>query len=178
METWAAGFTSNEEVFEWAASTKYFIPKKLRTEGQGIHKVKPQRNMYADFVLWAAKRAGASGVTINSKTDEERREWQRQVIEEALIFFNKKEEYGALVRERLNRQHLKEVFTGSKVRDMAHLGEYWKGVKMLMDAVREEVGGEENIVPYVEREGEEGLKTLVLTIQKRLGIYASEDHPV
>ncbi|KAF8195582.1 hypothetical protein BJ912DRAFT_957473 [Pholiota molesta] len=117
--------------YKWAISSKYFDPSQFRSTGPGITKVKAQRTMYSDFVEWA------------------------------LIYFNKKEEYETLAKTRSNRMRLKECFSGHQVRDWTELGEYWKGVKLIMDEVRTRLGGEDG-------NNEESLRQFVLQVQADL----------
>jgi hypothetical protein len=123
--------------------------------------------MYAEFVKWVETRARTTSSDLPSR--EER---QRQIREEALIFFNKKEEFESLARDRLNRLRLKEVFSGSRVRDWAELGEYWKGVKLIMDEVRTRMGGEEAILEFLNKNSEDDLKKIVLQVKDDLGIVS------
>lgn len=167
LKTFHEGFKTNQQVYEWAASSKYFDPRGFRTQGPGITKVKVERTMYAEFVKWVETRARTTSSDLPSR--EER---QRQIREEALIFFNKKEEFESLARDRLNRLRLKEVFSGSRVRDWAELGEYWKGVKLIMDEVRTRMGGEEAILEFLNKNSEDDLKKIVLQVKDDLGIVS------
>jgi len=67
---------------------------------------------------------------------------------------------------------LKESFSGSRVRDWTELGEYWKGVKLVMDEVRVRLGGEEGIVDLLDRHGEDELRKVVLQAKADLGIVS------
>jgi len=125
--------------------------------------------MYADFVKWLETRAPTTSLDFRSR--EER---HRQIQEEALIFFNKKEEFESLARDRQNRSRLKEVFSGSRIRDWAELGEYWKGVKLIMDEVRTRMGGEGAILEFLNKNSEEDLKKIVLQVKDDLNIVS---HP-
>lgn len=66
---------------------------------------------------------------------------------------------------------MKEVWNGKKV--MAWTGfppEYWKGVKMVMDRVRQTVQGDEGVLAIFELEGEAGLQRLVSQAKADLGL--------
>jgi hypothetical protein len=167
LKTFHEGFKTNQQVYEWAASSKYFDPRDFRTQGPGITKVKVERTMYAEFVKWVETRPRTTSLNLPSR--EER---QRQIREEALIFFNKKEEFESLARDRQNRSRLKEVFSGSRIRDWAELGEYWKGVKLIMDEVRARMGGEEAILEFLNKNSEDDLKKIVLQVKDDLGIVS------
>jgi hypothetical protein len=171
IATWKAGFKSKREVFEWAGTSKFFVPSQFKTEGDGISKVKAERKMYAEFVVWAQERAAAQGTTGRAKlSKEEREERQFKIRDEALVYFGKKEAFDTLTREYSQRIRLKQVFSGSKVRDWAGIGEYWVGVKMIMDAVRLQVGGEDGVLKILDEEGEEGIRKIVLVTRDELGI--------
>lgn len=172
METWKAGFKTRREVFEWAGSSRFFNPTRFRPHGEGIRKVKAERKMYAEFVEWAMEKAVAaasSGDTVPEST-EMRQERELKLRNEALVYFKRKEVFDATVRERFLRARVKEVFRGSTVRDWTDLGEHWKGVKIVMDGVRERVGGEEGVMRILEAEGEEGVKKLVLGVKEQLSV--------
>jgi len=123
--------------------------------------------MYAEFVRWVETRPPTTSLYLRSREEK-----QRQIREEALIFFNKKEEFEGLARDRQNRSRLKEVFSGSRVRDWAELGEYWKGVKLIMDEVRTRMGGEEAILEFLNKNSEEDLKNIVLQVKDDLNIVS------
>ncbi|EDR13361.1 uncharacterized protein LACBIDRAFT_309137 [Laccaria bicolor S238N-H82] len=165
MEVYNAGFKTKVEIFEWVALMKGFTPHQFRTEGAGISKVKADRKMYAEFVQW---------VQANTQTKPSehgsREERQEKIRSEALAFFQKKEEFEALARARNDRQRLKEVFSGSRVREWAEMGERWKGVKAIMDAVRQRLGGEEGVLKFVTENGEEELRKVVLEVRDSLGL--------
>jgi hypothetical protein len=168
LERFHEGFKTNQEVYDWAASSKYFNPRDFRTQGPGITKVKVERTMYAEFVKWVeATRTPTNNLDLPSR--EER---QKQIQQEALVFFNKKEEFETLARDRQNRLRLKEIFSGSRVRDWAELGEHWRGVKLIMDEVRVQMGGEEAILEFLDKNSEEDLKQVVLQVKDKLGIVS------
>jgi hypothetical protein len=89
---------------------------------------------------------------------------------EALVFFNKKEEYETLLRLRSARAQLKESFKGTVVNEWAELDGHWRGVKKIMDGVRERVGGDDGILHILDVEGQEGLKRRVLETRDELGL--------
>ena len=93
---------------------------------------------------------------------------QHEVREEALLHFGKKEELEEFLRETKNRELLKRMFNGHMVSEWAQLGTRWKTVKLVMDAVRQEYGGEEGLLKIIEAEGEDGLKSRVLKASKNI----------
>jgi hypothetical protein len=178
MATWKAGFKTKREVFQWAGTSRFFDPTKFRSHGEGIRKVKPERKMYAEFVEWAMERAAASsrGEAVQ-ESKEMRQERELKFRDETLVYFKQKEAFDALTRERFLRARVKEVFRGSKVRDWTDLGEHWKGVKIVMDAVRDRVGGEEGVMEILETEGEEGVKKIVLEVKEEVSFAIDQARP-
>ncbi|SRR6266545_7368139 len=171
METYLAGFRTRHDVFRWAASCKYFDPSCFRTTGPGIKKVKPDRLMYAQFVEWVNQPC--SKLSVSSSHNELPfilPDKLAQVREEALTFFGKKQAFENVVTERLNRQRIKEVFRGSTVRDWANLGHNWKGVKFIMDKIRQKLGGNDGVLEFFGKHGEEGLRQLVLQVKLTMTI--------
>ncbi|KAF9464180.1 hypothetical protein BDZ94DRAFT_1257197 [Collybia nuda] len=176
MTEWKAGFGSKREVFEWAGASRLFVASQFRSEGEGFKRVKPERRMYAEFIQWAMERTAVqTSAGVSSEKQEER---QRGIRDEALRYFGKKEEFDSLARERSQRIQLKQTFTGSKIRDWTDLGEYWKGVKLIMDTVRLRVGGEEGVLRILDGEGEEGLKRVVLEVKDELRIGVNANPPI
>jgi hypothetical protein len=168
MEAWKAGFKTKRQVFEWAGTCRFFDPRNFRTSGEGIRKVKVDRKMYAEFVEWAKQRAASMVEEAPQGRKEMRKERELKVRDEALVYFKKKEAFDALTRERELRVQVKQVFNGSKVRDWTDLGEHWKGVKIVMNGVRERVGGEEGVLKILGTEGEEGVRKVVLEVKEQM----------
>lgn len=54
------------------------------------------------------------------------------------------------------------------------LGEYWKGVKMVMDRVRKQLDGDEGVLRVFDEEGEEGVKRVVMRAMEELGLVSAE----
>jgi hypothetical protein len=179
MVPWKAGFKTKREVFEWAGTCRFFDPSKFRSQGEGIRKVKPERKMYAEFVEWAMERTASAtpGEEVVPKSKEMRQSRELQFRDEALVHFKRKETFDALTRERFSRMRVKEVFGGSRVRDWTDLGEHWKGVKIVMDAVRERVGGEEGVLRILEAEGEDGVKKIVLDVKEEVSLAIDRARP-
>ncbi|KAF9533105.1 hypothetical protein CPB83DRAFT_845833 [Crepidotus variabilis] len=175
-EVFDRGFNTKRQVFEWAASCKYYDPVRFKTSGQGIRKVKMDRRMYYEFVEWVRQGRGESDLS----EDEDESADQllldvkaNKAREEALLYFGKKEEYDAVVRERDGRKRLKEVFTGSVVRDWTKLGGNWKAIKLIVDEVRQRLGGEEGVLAFWEKSGIDKLREYVLEVQASLGDVAA-----
>ncbi|KAF8798935.1 hypothetical protein BYT27DRAFT_7202663 [Phlegmacium glaucopus] len=164
LSTYDTGFKTKLAIFEWVATSRLFDAKRFRSEGSGFTKVKPERKMYAEFVEWVGKQRNMSECGQSQRLVLG--ETQATVQVEALVFFKKKEAYDALVLERSNRIRLKEIFSGSIVRDWADMGGYWKGVKLIMDEVRVRLGGEEGILTFLNKNGEQGLKDFVIQVKE------------
>lgn len=130
--------------------------------------------MYAEFVEWVEQRGDTSESEFGQCHKFVLGEMQVNVQAEALVFFKKKEIFDALVLERSNRIRLKEVFSGSTVRDWADMGGYWKGVKLIMDEVRARLDGEEGVLTFLDKNGEQGLKNVVLQVKDELGIVSRQ----
>ncbi|KAL0069763.1 hypothetical protein AAF712_003032 [Marasmius tenuissimus] len=179
MERWSSGFETQEEVFRWIVTSRLFDSSRFCSKGQ---KVKQVRTMYHNFVSWVDDRTTpeslpVSGMSISpsesptpgpsggASTFTPR---QHEVREEALLHFGKKEELEEFLCETKGRELLKKVFNGHTVSEWAQLGTRWKTVKMVMDAVRQEHGGEEGLVKIIKAEGEDGLKSRVLKASKSL----------
>lgn len=176
MAAWKAGFKTKRDVFEWAGTCRFFDPTKFRSRGDGIRKVKPERKMYAEFVEWAMRKAVApsSGGEAVQESKEMRQERELRLRDEVLIHFKQKEAFDALERERFLRMRVKEVFSGSKVGYWTDLGKHWKGVKIVMDAVRDRVGGEDGVLRILEAEGEEGVKKIVLDVKAEVSFATNQ----
>ena len=154
-------------MFEWVASSRFFDHRNFKTKGEGIKKVKQDRTMYAEFVEWVEDQRGrweADGVVEDGTARKERAE----VIEEALVYFNKKEEFEELAHSRLNRARMKEGFNGHKVNEWAGMASNWMEVKRIMDGVRMKIGGDEGIANFLKDSGEEELKKVVLEVKDEL----------
>lgn len=171
MDRWKQGFATKQEVFEWAGTCRLFRPDRFKTQGPGIMKVKEERKMYFQFTQWAKQQGGDVGGERDLSEAEKKR-----VIDEALDYFHKKEEFEALAQARAARVRLKVGFDGKKVNQWCDLGDYWKGVKLVMDGVRKKCGGDEGVLGIIDSEGEDGVKRLVLQVRDELGLMKKEEY--
>lgn len=167
LVTYNAGFKTKQAVFEWVATSRLFDVNSFRSEGTGFRKVSPERIMYYEFVEWAEKQRSMSELQ-SHKLDSG--EIQANVRLEALVFFKKKAAFDALTLERSNRIRLKKIFSASTIRDWTNMGEYWKGIKLIMDEVRVRLAGEEGVLDFLDKNGEQNLKEMVLQVKDELGI--------
>lgn len=168
MDEWEKGFETRVACYEWATKTNYFDPSHFRTRGPGIKQRKPERTMYAGFIEWAGDRT-QDHVSTNGTSGK------TQVVpdarEAALDFFNKRTELEARRTEARRKELLKTWFSGSRIRDWTELGNYWPGVKKIMDGVRAKFGGDENVAKFLDKEGGEELGSVVLEVQAELDIW-------
>ncbi|KAJ8509247.1 hypothetical protein ONZ45_g8561 [Pleurotus djamor] len=170
-------FSTRRELFEWLASSRFFDPNKFRSSGSGISKVKIDRKLYHNFVLWAETQRttlsaqGDIKLKSGDAIDICRLNHDGGIHDEALDFFKKRDVFEAAAKARLLRTTLRSVWRGHQVRDWAELGEHWSGVSRIMNGVREELGGDEKIAQILLTDGgQELLKTKVLETRDRLGL--------
>lgn len=170
MKVFQEGFQTREQIYEWVTSSRFFDANHFRSTGPGISKVKAQRTMYSDFVEWVTTTK-LSGTQFSRVSRED---WQAKVRDEALHYFNKKMEFAAASKLRSDRLRLKQYFSGSRVRDWTGLGGYWVGVKIIMDEIRRQLGGEDGVLNYINEYGEERLKLFTVQVRDNLGISGAE----
>lgn len=156
MDRWLEGFETVEEIFEFAMTSRFFDPRRLRVPSamNTFNKSVQARSMYIDFLVWAQDKTPATST----------RGPHQDAVEEALVAFGKKPDWDAMAQERHAREWLKSNFTGKLVAEWTGLG--WRGVKAVMDDIRSSVGGERTLVG---KELEE-VKDLVLKSQKSLNL--------
>ncbi|KAG9006780.1 hypothetical protein FRB94_000464 [Tulasnella sp. JGI-2019a] len=176
MERRKAGFHTKREAFEWAGSSRFFNPSRFRARGEGFGKVKPDRKMYAEFVQWALEKQALAPK--EDEDPEEVKEAKRIALQDQVLnYFKMKEAFDAMAHERSQRARLKEIWNGTRVRDWAQLGGYWKGVKLIMDTIRVKLGGDDGVSKLIDEEGEEGVKRAVLEAKNQLSITSPEEYP-
>ena len=166
LSIYNAGFKSNQAIFEWVASSRLFYANYFQSKGTGFRKVKPERTMFAEFEKWVEAQRN----TPESQPHKPLGDIQANARLEALVFFKKKEAFDALVLERSERIRFKQLFSSSTVRDWAGMGGNWKGVKLIMNEVRARLGGEEGVLIFLDKNGEQDLKNMVLQVKDELGI--------
>jgi hypothetical protein len=162
MDTWKQGFETKLQVFEWVVASRLFDPTNFKTAGDGFRKVKADRKMYAEFTSWVSSER--LQVAVHPKTE------RAGIVDEALVYFNKKHEFEELARSRLGRTRMKAGFNGTKVNEWAGLNSNWRAVKMIMDEVRARVGGNERVADILEEKGEEAVKRIVLEVKDALAL--------
>lgn len=134
MDRWKEGFTTVEETFIFASTSRFFDPRRIRKPQQhSFTKSVEERAMYQAFTRWAQSQSPASYCL----------EAKREAVKEALVYFGKKDEWDAAAFARDKRTWLKNNFNGKLVAEWTGLG--WKGVKAVMDKVRASAGGEDGL---------------------------------
>ncbi|KAF9220951.1 hypothetical protein BS17DRAFT_292538 [Gyrodon lividus] len=157
MDRWMKGFDTVEDTFKFAATSRFFDPRRLHVPSmRTFHKFVDGRNMYHDFLTWAQDKTPA----------EYTPKPYQDAVEEALVVFGKKAEWDAAAHERHARMWLKNNFNGKLVAEWTGLG--WRGVKAVMDDVRSSVGGERALLEM----DIEKVKGLVLMSQRSLELSA------
>jgi hypothetical protein len=120
--------------------------------------------MYAEFIEWVEKSRPQLAESENPSLP--RGERCAKAREDALIFFEKREAFDAIIKARTRRQSFKACFNGTLVRDWAELRDGdWEAVKLIMDEVKEKLGGDEGIMDLLDRHGQEALEDIVLQIK-------------
>jgi len=164
MDTWREGFTTQQAVFKWAASSRFFDHRIL--ENKKNRKVAAKREMYNNFCAWAQ----------GQPRDGSKPEWTPEtVIAEALVYFNKKSEYDVLMEEyaRMASTHktkrkAKSLFNGTLVKEWTGL--HHLDVKKVMDRTREKMGGESAIAGI----GMEEIRKVVQQVTEELGFVVTD----
>jgi hypothetical protein len=175
LDTWKQGFQTKLQLFEWVATSRLFHPTFFRTRGDGIRKVKEDRKVYAEFVAWVGGERERRQVD-----DLEQRssppKYPADIVNEALVHFNKKEEFENLALSRKNRSRVKAGFNGNNVNEWTGMGANWRGVKQIMDGVRARLGGDDGVAQFLDESGEEELRKIVLEVRDELGLAPQGDH--
>ncbi|KAK0439798.1 hypothetical protein EV421DRAFT_1818352 [Armillaria borealis] len=162
----------NVPCFEWIAKSRFFAPRMFgRSDTEG-GKVKQERKMYWEFVAWARSQPDSDS------SDESPADRQDRIREEALRHFDKHVVLNVQMDEITARSRLKAAFNGKIVAEWAEMGTHWRGVKMIMDRVREQCGGgDEYVLKMLDNEenGEEKLIQMVIQAREDLGLSKASD---
>ncbi|KAF8579830.1 hypothetical protein K439DRAFT_1637603 [Ramaria rubella] len=148
LAVWKAGFPSLESTFEWAATSRLFNPHFIKESPRRAHR-REDREMYQRFLVWVSnrRRVDSDKTRVQLRSDD--------VVAEAKVFFSKRKEYDSLVQAERRRREAKDKFNGNLV--MEWTGLHGKSVKVLMDAVREDLDEE-----MIHRMTHEEIKAMVL----------------
>lgn len=155
LNEWQAGFKTQLEIFNWVSTSRFYNPRRiLETKSR---KVPVERVMYHAFFGYAS--AQISQCVILSRTYPSLNE----TVDEAKIFYDKKEEYENLVRITKRRNALKSKFNGKLV--MEWTGLFGLSVRRVMDVIRARFSDEEILDCNVDL-----LKATTLQVQQDLGL--------
>jgi hypothetical protein len=162
MERWKSGFVTQQEAFEWLASSRFYAPGRL-SDPTSRAKARSIRSMHLAFLQWDdARRKAVTESNILPQGIQETTNKEAaisSVKHEALVFFGKREEYDGLVQANQRRVALKTNWNGKKVGEWTG-GNGWL-IGRVMDFMRQTVG-EEKISQMTEEE----LKQHVLQVKK------------
>ncbi|KAK0464571.1 uncharacterized protein EV420DRAFT_1760578 [Desarmillaria tabescens] len=154
MKRYEQGFSTKRALFEWIAKSRFFAPRMFgKSDADGANR-------------------------IPSPNDESPAERQRRIREEALRHFGKDVVLNVQMSEITARTRLKAAFNGKIVAEWAEMGTHWRGVKMIMDRVREQCGGgDEHVMEMLDNEenGEEKLIQMVIQAREDLGLRKASD---
>ncbi|KAL4073227.1 hypothetical protein V8B97DRAFT_203008 [Scleroderma yunnanense] len=135
MDRWKEGFITIEDIFVFAATSRFFDPRRFRaSQMSSFDKTVKERMMYHNFRVWVK----------NNIPTVHHHESKRDAVEEALVHFGKKDEWDAAAFARYTRSWFKNNFNGKLVAEWTGLG--WRGIKAVMDDVRTSAGGEYALV--------------------------------
>jgi hypothetical protein len=143
MERWKSGFETQQEAFEWLASSHFYVPGQL-SDPASRAKSRSTRGMYQAFFQWDNARVNATveGNSLLQGVQEmaDKEAVRESVKQEALTFFGKREEHDGLVQANERRLRLKTIWNGRKV------GEWTGGngrlIGKVMAHMRQTVGEE------------------------------------
>ncbi|KAK0244184.1 hypothetical protein EDD85DRAFT_189743 [Armillaria nabsnona] len=172
MKRYDQGFTTKRALFDWIAKSRFFAPRMFgRGDAEGS-KVKQERKMYWEFVAWARSQPDSDS------SDKSPADRQDRIREEALRHFDKHVTLNVQMDEITARSRLKAAFNGKIVAEWAEMGTHWRGVKMIMDRVREQCGGgDEYVLKMIDNEenGEKKLIQMVIQAREDLGLSKAND---
>lgn len=114
-------------------TSRLFDPNKVLAIFEKKLKAKEDRTMFYAFPKYVRSHATQSEIPHPSKSD---------VQQEALVYFGKKDEFEAVVRDKQLTRRIKELFNGHLVMEWTAVL-YWGTIKKIMDKVRERIGGDD-----------------------------------
>lgn len=114
-DVWKAGFSTRADIYHWILSSHLAYPEAIL----GVSPKHLERPMYREFVRYTGER------NLTSNTNDEDRETAvldaDKVVEEALMFFGKTEEYHELAKTVELRKGLKLVLNGKLIQEITGL---------------------------------------------------------
>lgn len=132
MDRWTQGFTSEQDIFAWIASSRFFDPRRMvRSEESNTYKTKARndRKMYQHFLDFARTCA-----------EPPQRYVSDHVLNEAVDTFGKRPLHTVIVRIAEIKRYVTANFSGALVQG-------WTGlqgmpIRITMNEVRSRLGGE------------------------------------
>jgi hypothetical protein len=136
-DVWKAGFSTQTEVFDWIASSRFFDARKMqRSSANNTAKtrVRDGRTMYQTFVhTYVPSRVATSPASHDPDS--------RFVADAAIDFFGKRALYDVLLHIAAAKQRVGERFSGTRVQEWT--GVQGMPVRFIMDEVRLRLGSED-----------------------------------
>ncbi|KAI9512422.1 hypothetical protein F5148DRAFT_1163196 [Russula earlei] len=171
LERWKAGFATMHEVFEWVASSRFYVHGQVSDRVSRV-KSRANRNMYHAFFQWRDARESPDAENESQPQDVQetgdREAMIESVREEALTFFGKRDEHDALVQANERKVRLKAIWNGRKVGEWT--GGNGRVVGRVMALMRQTIGEEE-----IGQMTEEELKGHVLQIKEVVELQIVEE---
>ena len=151
------GFKSSGELFNWIQTSRFFVPRVLLEIAKVIHVNHVEKRItYQAFLAYTHSVSGsvASRPALNPSA----------VIQEALVFFGKKEKYDEAVQKNITSIAYRNKFTGKLV--MEWTGLYGTIVSEVMKGVRDRIGDSGIVSSTID-----DIKVVTKEVQKKLGAY-------
>ena len=171
LERWKAGFETQQDAFEWVTSSRFYVPGQVSDKAARA-KSRADRGMYQAFLQWSEARvstaAGNDCQPQEKQETQDREAIKESVRKEALAFFGKQEEHGALVQANKRKVHLKAIWNGRKVGEWVGAGNN-RMVGRVMAVIKQAIG-EEKISQMTEDE----LKQHVLQASEAIELQLAE----
>lgn len=135
FDRWRQGFASEEDIFSWLSSSRFFNPAKLlRSEAANAsgRKAREARPMYQRFLDRVRQRKAPQNPPTSAS-----------VSLEAIDFFGRRNLYDAVMHIAAVKGHVSSIFSGTLIRD-------WTGingvpVRFIMDEMKRRLGGEDEL---------------------------------
>lgn len=134
MDRWTQGFATQAEVFDWVATSHYFDSAKLARSDmlRGSRKrAKDTRTMFQNFLDWTLDRTMS---TLDMEGKGRSIHHRKDVIDQALQAFGRKDLYERLNRVGDIKQKIKQTFSGKFVTEWT--GVQGRPVRWIMDEVQ------------------------------------------
>ena len=172
LERWKAGFETQQDAFEWVASSRFYVQGQL-SDKTSRAKSRANRGMYQAFLQWSDARVSPAaengGQTQEEQETEDKEAIRGAVSKEALAFFGKLEEHNALVQANERRVRLKAIWNGTKVGELVGVGNN-RMIGKVMAVMRRTIG-EEKIGQMTDEE----IKQHVLQTREAIELQLAEE---